>query len=78
MKVRVTLNCQVKPGNIDVLIPFLERNLPYVRKFNGCMSVSVYLDRENSEMLLEEEWLNIEQHQAYIKSIESNGILGES
>ncbi len=28
-------------------------------------------------MLLEEEWLCIEQHKAYINHIENNGVLGE-
>ena len=77
MSVRVTLNCQVKPDQFEVLQPFLEKNLPNVRRFDGCMSVTVYFDKGSSEMLLEEEWLSIEHHQTYIKHIESNGILGE-
>ncbi|PAJ76254.1 antibiotic biosynthesis monooxygenase [Pseudoalteromonas sp. NBT06-2] len=77
MRVRVTLNCQVKPDQLEVLLPFLEKKLPNVRGFIGCMSVTVYFDKEASEMLLEEEWLSIEYHQTYIKHIESNGILGE-
>ncbi|MFT5755712.1 MAG: quinol monooxygenase YgiN [Alteromonadaceae bacterium] len=77
MSVRVTLNCQVKPKELEVLLPFLEKNLPNVREFNGCMSVTVYFDKDSSEMLLEEEWLSCEHHQAYIKHIENNGILGE-
>lgn len=77
MKVKVTLNCKVKSGHIDVLIPFLEKNLPHVRGFNGCLGVSVYFDKINLEMLLEESWLSVEHHQAYMKHIESNGILGQ-
>ena len=77
MSVRVTLNCQVKTEQLEVLLSFLEKNLPNVRGFDGCMSVTVYFDKGSSEMLLEEEWLSIEHHQAYIKHIESNGILGE-
>ncbi|NQZ51097.1 MAG: antibiotic biosynthesis monooxygenase [Moritella sp.] len=77
MKVRVTLNCQVKPGHIEALMPFLEKNLPNVRGFDGCTSVIVYFAKENSEVLFEEEWLSNEHHQAYIKHIEINGILGE-
>ncbi len=77
MSVRVTLNCQVKPEQLEVLLPFLEKNLPNVRGFDGCISVTVYFDKGSLEMLLEEEWLSIEHHQTYIKYIESNGILGE-
>lgn len=76
MSVRVTLNCQVKPDQLEVLLTFLEKNLPNVRGFDGCMSVAVYFDKGSSEMLLEEEWLSIEQHQAYITYIESSGVLG--
>jgi quinol monooxygenase YgiN len=77
MSVRVTLSCQVKPEKIEVLLPFLEKNLPNVRGFDGCLGVTIYFDKGSSEMLLEEEWLSIEHHQTYIKHIESNGVLGE-
>lgn len=77
MSVRVTLNCNVKHGQIDMLLPFLEQNLPNVRGFDGCVGVSVYFDESRSEMLLEEEWLSSEQHHAYIKHIDNNGVLGE-
>lgn len=77
MKVRVTLNCQVKPDRLEVLLPFLEKNLPNVRGFDGCISVTVYFDKGSLEMLLEEEWLSVEQHKTYIKFIRSNGILAE-
>ena len=30
MSVRVTLNCQVKLDQLEVLVPFLEKNLPNV------------------------------------------------
>lgn len=77
MSIRVTLNCNIKSGQLDVLLPFLKQNLPNVRGFKGCVGVSVYFDESNSEMLLEEEWLNVEQHHAYIKHIDNNGVLGE-
>jgi len=77
MSVRVTLNCQVKSDQFTVLIPFLAKNLPNVRGFDGCMSVAVYFDNVNSEMLLEEEWLSIEQHQVYLNTIKNNGVLAK-
>ena len=75
MGVRVTLNCQVKPGHFKSLLPFLEENLPNVRGFHGNMRVKVLFDEENSEMLLDEEWLSVEDHKAYIGFISKNGIL---
>ncbi|OMH29074.1 putative quinol monooxygenase [Motiliproteus sp. MSK22-1] len=75
MGVRVTLNCQIKPDQFRSLLPFLEENLPNVRSFKGCMKVNVLFDKENTEMLLDEEWIEIENHQSYIKHIEGNGVL---
>lgn len=77
MKVRVTLNCHIKRGQFELLLPFLEKNLPHVRGFNGSLGVTVYFDKEHSELLLEEEWLSTEHHLAYIEHIEKNGVLGE-
>lgn len=77
MSVRVTLNCKVKSDQFDTLLPFLEKNLPNVRGFKGNTRVSVFFDIENSEMLLDEDWLSINDHQAYLAFIESNGVLGE-
>mgnify|MGYP000660449024 CR=1 FL=1 len=77
MRVRVTLNCPVKADQIATLADFLSKNLPNVRAADGCMSVGVLFDQDEAEMLLEEEWLSIAQHQAYIKSIEVSGVLAE-
>ncbi len=75
MSLRVTLNCQVKSGHIELLSSFLIQNLPHVRGFDGCMVVSVYFNDDKSEILLEEEWITVKHHHAYIKQIENNGTL---
>jgi quinol monooxygenase YgiN len=75
MGVRVTLNCQVKPGQFESLLPFLEENLPNVRGFHGNTKVKVLFDKETSEMLLDEEWLSIDNHKSYIEFISGNGVL---
>ncbi len=77
MSVRVTLNCQVKADKFQDLVPFLESNLPNVRGFKGNMQVSVLFDKNNSEMLLDEEWLSVESHQAYLRFIDENGVMGK-
>jgi quinol monooxygenase YgiN len=77
MSVRVTLTCKVKPVQFEMLIPFLEENLPNARGFKGNLRVSVLYDEESSEMLLDEEWLSVESHRAYLKFIEKNGVLGK-
>ncbi|WP_438463215.1 antibiotic biosynthesis monooxygenase [Marinomonas sp. PE14-40] len=75
MSVRVTLNCVLKAKRNELLMSFLAANLPNVRGFDGCLGVAVYFDDENGEMLLEEEWLSVQKHYAYIKHIEENGVL---
>jgi quinol monooxygenase YgiN len=72
----VTLNCRIKPERYEALVPFLAENLPNVRSFPGCQRVSVYFDRDDREMLLDEDWLSVEAHQSYIDFITDNGILG--
>lgn len=75
MSIRVTLNCQLKPGQIEILKLFLEKNLPNVRGFTGCRCVTVYFDKDDGEMLLEEEWEGVVQHQEYMKYIADKGTL---
>lgn len=77
MSVRVTLNCQVKSDQFQALLLFLEDNLPNVRGFKGNTQVSVLFDEKNNEMLLDEEWLTVENHQEYLKFISENGVLEE-
>jgi quinol monooxygenase YgiN len=75
MSIRVTLHCSVKPDGFDKLLPFLEKNLPNVRGFHGNRMVKVLFDKNNNEMLLDEEWLSVESHKAYLSFIEENGVL---
>lgn len=77
MSVRVTLNCHVKPERFDQLTPFLEENLPNVRGFKGNLRVSVLYDKENGEMLLDEEWISEQHHQEYLRFIGENGVLDQ-
>ena len=77
MSVKVTLNCQIKDGQFQALVPFLEDNLPNVRGFKGNVKVSVLFNKGNNEMLLDEEWLTVESHQAYLSFIHENGVLDE-
>jgi quinol monooxygenase YgiN len=75
MTIRVTLSCLVKPDSLERLKKFLAENLPNVRNFAGCSEVNVYFDQLKQEMLIEERWLSIKQHQTYLKHIEDNGVL---
>ena len=70
MSVRTTLNCLLKTEKINTLKPFLTQNLQNVRGFDGCLGVRVFFNENNSEMLLEEEWISTGHYQNNLKSIE--------
>ena len=74
---RVQISATVDQAKLTDLMPFLEANLPNVRGFDGCLQVNVLLNEETGAMVLDEEWLSIEQHQEYLAFIEANGVLGQ-
>jgi len=76
MSIKVTLNCNVQEDQFDALLPFLKDNMARVRGFPGCRGVSVFVDRENNELLLDEMWVNADHHQQYIEFISANGVMG--
>jgi len=75
MSIRVTLNCPLKTEKVEQLMPFLEANLPNVRGFAGNQRVTVLLNEDRTEMLLDEQWRSIDSHRAYLAFIEEKGVL---
>jgi quinol monooxygenase YgiN len=77
MSVKVLIKSDTKKSELDSLMPFLEANLPNVRGFSGCLSVTVLLNKESGKMVFDEEWQSIDHHQKYIKFISENGVMAE-
>ncbi len=77
MSIRVQITSAVKQDKMADLMQFLEENLPNVRSFDGCLSVTVLMNKETGAMVLDEEWISVEKHQEYLRFIEANGILGQ-
>ncbi len=77
MTVKVTLNCNVLPESFAKLVPFLEKNLPNVRAFKGNRRARIFFDKVNNEMLIDEDWDSIAQHQSYIDFIANNGVMDQ-
>ena len=75
MSYRVLLESKVNAELVSQLFVFLEENLPNVRSFKGCMSVTVLFDKDSHSMVFDEEWKSKDDHQAYISFIDGNGIL---
>lgn len=77
MSKKVIIESDINSDSIDALMAFLEANLPNVRSFPGCLHVTIYFDQNNQTMIFDEEWLSIEHHQRYIRSISDSGVLKE-
>jgi len=77
MSIRVTLHCPLNSSSPEALMGFLEENLPAVRGFNGCRRVSVLMDEQRQEMLLDEEWQSQQHHRDYLAFIEGNGVMAK-
>ncbi len=77
MSYRVLLHSTAKAESTESLFPFLEKNLPNVRSFKGCLNVTVLYDEVTNQMMFDEEWKSREDHQAYLAFIESNGVLAD-
>ncbi len=77
MSKKVVVESMVKEGVEDKLLPFLAANLPHTRGFEGCLNVTVFIDRASRKMIFDEEWLSVDDHQKYIDTIAGNGVMGE-
>jgi len=75
MSVRVTLSCPIVSEKLPMLESFLSDKLPAVRGFRGNRRVSVLFDTDHREMLLDEEWASVADHQSYLAAIENNGVM---
>ncbi|MCG7904221.1 MAG: antibiotic biosynthesis monooxygenase [Candidatus Thiodiazotropha weberae] len=77
MRKKVIIKSRVKEGVLDRFLPFLEKNLPNVRGFSGCLKVAVLFDSDSRNLIFDEAWLSIERHRNYLDSIENNGVMDE-
>lgn len=77
MSLVACLHSKVKPEHTDELMSFLEEKLPAVRGFEGCRNVSIYLNKENGDMIFNEQWASKEAHEQYLLSIQNNGVMSQ-
>ena len=77
MSIWVTLEMTVNQGDYDLLSDFLATNLPNTRGFDGAEMVTLFYSRETRALLIQEEWLSVDHHKAYLKFIQDNGVMGE-
>ncbi len=77
MTVKVLIESEPKPDTFENLLGFLETNLPNVRNFDGCISVTVFFDESREKMLFDEDWASVEHHRKYFQAITESGVLAE-
>ena len=77
MSTIVVLESETDPAKLDGFLPFLEKNLPNVRGFDGCLSVSILRNPITNGVLIYEEWKSEAHHQAYVGAITESGVLGQ-
>lgn len=74
MTITVTIHAKIDADRKAELTTFLEENLPNTRSARGCRLVEVFFDQDNSELVLNEEWVSAEDHQHYVSVISANGV----
>lgn len=77
MSTIVVLESETNPAILDSFKPFLEKNLPNVRGFDGCLSVSILHNPETNGFLIYEEWKSEAHHKGYIDAIRPSGVLNQ-
>ena len=77
MSVIVNLQSKAKLETITELVSFIEEKLQTVRGFNGCLHVSICLNKSSGDLLFNEKWSSKEAHENYLLSIQNNGVMSQ-
>ena len=67
MSVLVLLQFNAKPENAGDITKYMKEALPDTRGFDGCNSISVHSDQDNSNnMVIVEDWDSREHYEKYL------------
>lgn len=66
MSVMVSLNIPFQPDKLDEALALFATDLGDTRAFEGCERLESFIDRENSRILLIEQWAEPANHEAYM------------
>ena len=75
MSVLVTLKFPVKASQVDNLLKVLKEALVDTRAYDGCQSVSVYLERGTRSVYLVEHWERAEHQEDYMRWRIATGLI---
>ena len=68
---------EIKPGEYEKAVAFLQKHIPDTASFEGCESIRVAGSPDGSTMMVYGEWTSIEAHKKYVAWREENGLLQE-
>lgn len=66
------------PGRLDDLVDFLRGALPDTHRFEGCISLEVYVDRATDTVAMIESWDSHEAYDRYLAWRMESGMVDEA
>ena len=73
----VIAKMNIKLGKYEEAVEFLKEHIPDTASFEGCESIRVAGNAEDSTMMIYGEWASIEAHKKYVAWREESGLLLE-
>tara|TARA_B100000963_G_scaffold116333_1_gene101339 strand:+ start:679 stop:984 length:306 start_codon:yes stop_codon:yes gene_type:complete len=77
MKNLVIVSFPAKSNTLDLLKDAMKVALPETRKYDGCLSVDVFIEESTNTMHLVEYWETLDQQTAYLNWRVENGLLND-
>ncbi len=75
MKNLVIVSFPAKADTLETLKESMKRALPDTREFNGCISVSTYVEESTNTVYLIEDWESLEHQATYLNWRVETGLL---
>tara|TARA_B100001175_G_scaffold284001_1_gene264137 strand:- start:1023 stop:1328 length:306 start_codon:yes stop_codon:yes gene_type:complete len=77
MKNLVIVSFPAKTDTLETLKASMKSALPDTRKFDGCISVSTYVEKSTNTVHLIEDWESLEHQAAYLNWRVETGLLSD-
>ena len=68
---------EIKPGEYEKAVAFLQKHIPDTASFEGCESIRVAGSSKDSTMMIYGEWASIKAHKKYVAWRHESGLFQE-
>ncbi len=75
MSAIVTLEADVKEGQMNELLKLLSQYLPETRKYKGFIDISIHTEQNKNHVLFYEKWESIEDYESYLQWRTKTGVM---